>query len=201
MDNQTLINRAKSVMGFRKEYELAQALGVSPILLSSWKRSKGQLFKALVQYAVENKLDINSFLYPETVQQACRNQKIRILSSDDLYEYIMNPTATLRRIPYFTFPLKKDVSLAFQVISPNMEPSLSLSSYVFTAEVQKEDLVFRKVYVLLVHNQGLLILRYEGEKENKEMFFTSDNSEYSSYTFTHSEIKNYFEVRGTFEKL
>ena len=200
INNQIIVDRIKKIMRLRWDHELADALGISTMTLSSWKRSEEQLLRGVIEFAIENKMDINTLLYPSVNNRDYKKKEIKVLRSEDLYSYLLNPAATLLRIPSFDFPFKEDVSLAFQVISPNMEPALVATSYVLTGEVLQDNLTVRNIYVLLVPNKGIYYLRYNGRNEEKQLMFSSDNKNYTDYMFKVGEVIKYYEVRGVFEK-
>ena len=79
-----------------------------------------------------------------------------------------------------------------------MSPTIKVSSYVICKAEELSELKPMELYVVIVKNKGLFVLRFKQKNANAEYVFISDNRAFDDMIIPESDIKELFAVSGTF---
>ncbi|SFI80288.1 S24/S26 family peptidase [Myroides guanonis] len=185
--NKILVDRLKREFGVTKDLDIAERFNVTPFVFSSWKRSKGKLLEEVVRYGIKNNLDFNKVL----LGKGGKESSTTILMSEDLFEYCMNPKEKVAQLSKKNAPMTKINDIGFQVISQNMEPTITVSSIVFGKETTLDKLKFGAVYVIHVDKKGIFISRFY-ERIKDVFIFVNDNESFEKFSFSKENIVGVF---------
>lgn len=185
--NKILVDRLKKEFGVRKDLDIAERFNVTPFVFSSWKRSKGKLLEEVVRYGIKHNLDFNKVLLGKGEKES----STPILMSEDLFEYCMNPKEKVAQLSRNNAPMTKINDIGFQVISQNMEPTITVSSIVFGKETTLDNMKFGTVYVIHVDKKGILISRFY-ERIKDVFIFVNDNESFEKFSFSKENIVGVF---------
>lgn len=185
--NKALVERLKKEFAVQKDQDLAEIFNVTPFVFSSWKRSKGKLLEEVVKYGVKNNLDFNKVL----LDRGERESFVTILMSEDLFEYCMNPKEKVAQLSKKNAPMTKINDIGFQVISQNMEPTITVSSIVFGKETTLDELKFGAFYVIHIDKKGIFISRFY-ERIKDAFIFVNDNESFEKFSFSKQNIVGVF---------
>lgn len=196
--NELLVEKLKLKLKLKKDYELASFFNVTPFIFSTWKKSRYKLLYETVKYGLENNLDFNSIFFDFEERIDRKQNSIRLLTAEDLFSYYLNPEDESENRKEHVITLLKESTIGFQMISQNMEPSISVSSYVFGVPIAIDALETNAIYVVNVKEKGIYISRFTN-RLNGHFNFDNDNSKFDSYSFKEESIIEVFSVEANFK--
>lgn len=198
--NKALVERLKKELGVTKDQDLAMLFGVTPFVFSSWKRSKGKLTEEVVKYGIQNKLDFNKVFYQEVEEGPLEDVSTPIIMAEDLFEYCLSPAKVKDDVARYNFPRIGENSIGFQVISQNMEPTISVGAIALGKEVELSDVSTWNICILHTTNKGIYISRFL-EKREEFYCFVNDNELFGRVEFREEEVISVFKVSSAFSLL
>lgn len=203
MQNASLIiKKLKKFLKIKTDLELAEILNVKPNTISSWKKRNSLQFENIISLCKKYKIDLNELFYADyemfRVQKNKHAKDVKLISSELHFQYLLDPDRTTASLPSYCFPFSDDVEIAFQVISENMMPTIRVSSYVICKRVNLEQLISLEIYVVILKEKGLFVMRYKKRSIDGTLLFVSDNNAFDSVSICPTEIKEIFVAKGAF---
>ena len=197
-----IIKKLKSFLNIKTDLELAEILDVKPNTISSWKKRNSLQFETIIGLCKEHKIDLNELFYSDyTLFKAQKNKnskEVKLISSELHFQYLLDPEKTLAQLPYYNFPFIEDVEIGFQVISENMTPSIRVSSFAICKPTTIDQIISLEIYVLILKNKGLFVMRFKKITPDGQLMFVSDNSTFDATLIDREDIKSIFVVKGAF---
>jgi len=196
-----VIGRLKQLLKLKTDLELANLLEIKPNTLSSWKIRETLRYDKVIEVCKKYKIDLNEvfLVHPNSVYNVDLEDRIvKMISVDHQIEYFINPEKCLATSPSCIFPTEEEVDTAFQIGVENMYPTIKVSSYVLSKQIDLAEIKPWHIYLLVVEGKGILCYRFKRLGEQGELVFISDNPAFDSLTIQSDEIREIYCIRGIF---
>lgn len=196
-----IILKLKQLLGYKTDLELAKLMGVKPNTISSWKTRNTLQFETVIEICKQNKIDLNELFLsnPNAVFNIdIENRRVKMISVDHQIEYFLNAEKCIATSPSCTFPTEEEIDTAFQIGAENMYPTVKVSSYVLTKQIDLSEIQAWHIYLLVVEGRGILCYRFKHHTEDGKLLFISDNTSYDNLSVDPKEIREIFCIRGAF---
>ncbi|EHQ41367.1 LexA family transcriptional regulator [Myroides odoratus] len=196
-----VIKRLKQLLGYKNDLELANLLGIKPNTLSSWKVRETMRYDKIIAICKKHKIDLNDLFlaHPNSVLNVdLENRRVKMISVDHHIEYFLNAEKCCGTSPTCVFPTEEEIDMAFQIGVENMYPTIKVSSYVLTKQIDLSEIKPWHIYLLVVEGKGILCYRFKRYTPEGELLFISDNPAFDSFLVEPKDIREIFCIRGAF---
>lgn len=201
LDSEEIIDKLKSILGYKTDLELADLLSIKPNTLASWKARGKVRYERIIKIAIRLKIDLNEIFLsnPKSiVNGSLVSRMVKMVSSDHLIEYFLDPKKCLAKSPSCYFPTEEKIDIAFQMAVENMSPTIKVNSYLLCQKIIIKDLKPWHIYLIVIEDRGVLCYRFKRFDESGSLVFISDNSNYDSITVEAKKVREIYSLKGIF---
>ncbi len=194
-----VIARLKLSLNFKKDIQLAEFLNVRPNTISTWKKRDTLDYNMLISVCGVYDLDLNEILLGKKKRQAS-SIETPLLSREILFQYAsgLDRENLIDKVPKFFFPfINTEYSIAFQVTSNNMFPTIEENSFVICEKTDPQSVTEELAVVVVSKSKGLFVNRVANNAtDHNELLLTNDNPKNSDITLRYKDIDEIWKITG-----